>query len=106
MELSKAGLELIKGSRKVLPVLAVGKTYTLQEDMYVRITANGNKKPYSYLTDDAKKHGYDDGKGFGILRKGTKVTCKGITNKNGAVWIQIPSGWIRAVSASRIQYVK
>ena len=88
------------------PTFTVGKTYTLQDNMYVRITANGNKKPYSSLTDDAKKHGYDDGKGFGILRKGTKVTCKGVTNKNGAVWIQIPSGWVCAVSANGKQYVK
>ena len=88
------------------PTFTIGKTYTLQDNMYVRITANGNKKPYNSLTDDAKKHGYDDGKGFGILRKGTKVTCKGVTNKNGAVWIQIPSGWVCAVSANGIQYVR
>ena len=74
--------------------------------MYVRITANGNKKPYDSLTADAKKNGYDDGKGFGILRKRTEVTCKAITTKDGSVWIKIPSGWICAVSPSGIVYVK
>ena len=88
------------------PTFAVGKNYTLQANMYVRITANGNKKPYNSLTNDAKKHGYDDGKGFGILRKGTVVTCKGTATKNGATWMQIPSGWVCALTAAGKEYIK
>ena len=88
------------------PTFTVGKNYTLQDNMYVRIAANGPKKPYIGLTSDARKHGYMDDKGYGILRKGTVVTCKGTETKDGATWMQIPSGWVCALSASGKEYIK
>lgn len=74
----------------------VGKVYTLQANMYVRYKAAGDKKPYSQLTANGKLHAYKDSQGFGILRKGTRVTCKGVSVVDGAVWIDIPSGTVCA----------
>jgi GH25 family lysozyme M1 (1,4-beta-N-acetylmuramidase) len=65
-----------------------GSTYTLLYNMYVRDSANGNKKNYSSFSTNAKKNGYADAYGYGILKKGTKVTCKSVTTlANGSIWI-------------------
>ena len=84
----------------------VGRNYTLQSDMYIRDSANGNKKQFTKLTANAKSHGYADQDGNGILKKGTAVTCKNVQEKDGATWIEIPSGWICAVGASGKVYIK
>lgn len=84
---------------------AVGTTYALTVDLYVRSTANGAKVTYSALTANAKKNGYADSWGHAILKTGTKVTCKAIKDVNGATWMQIPSGWICAKLNEKI-YVK
>lgn len=96
----------IQSTAPAKPTFLVGRDYTLQANMYVRITANGTKKPYNSLTADAKKHGYADDKGFGILKKGTVVTCKGTMIKNGATWMKIPSGWVCAVSVNGKEYIQ
>jgi len=75
----------------------VSRNYTLQSDMYVRDSAGGQKKPFTKLSANAKSNGYADKDGNGILKKGTVVTCKGIQEKDGGVWIKIPSGWICGV---------
>ncbi len=88
------------------PTFEVGKNYKLQANMYVRNNPNGTKKAYTSLTTNAKQNGYADKKGFGILKKGTVVTCKGVTEKDGSIWIRIPSGYVCAVTAGGKIYVK
>ena len=84
----------------------VGKTYTLQSDLYVRDAANGNKIKFDKLTMNAQENGKKDILGYGILKKGTRVTCKGIKIlPNNNEWIKIPSGWICGRNSKNI-YVK
>lgn len=85
----------------------VGKNYTLQANMYVRKTPNGEKLSYSALTADGKAHGYPDGAGKAILKKGTVVTCKGLEKAaGGAIWVKIPSGYVCGISGSGEIYIK
>lgn len=84
----------------------IGKTYILQDNMYIRESANGKKKPFVKLTADAKKHAKQDNEGYGILKKGTKVTCKGTEIKNGGTWMMIPSGYVCAVNINGKVYIK
>lgn len=83
-----------------------GKNYTLQSDMYIRDSAGGKKKKFLQLTTNAKSHGYADEKGYGIIKKGTVVTCKKIeVTSDGEIWMKIPSGCICAIGASGKAYV-
>ena len=84
----------------------VGENYILQANMYVRDSANGKKKLFTKLTVNAKSNGYPDQDGYGILRKGTVVTCKDIQEKDGGVWIKIPSGWICGIGQDKKVYAK
>ena len=79
----------------------VGKVYTLQSDMYVRQTPNGTKIKYDSLTEDGKKNGKFDDEGNAILNKGTRVTCKAMSEN----WMQIPSGWVCAYNSAKT-YIK
>ncbi len=83
-----------------------GTNYVLQNNMYVRDTAAGTKKKYIDLTKNAKAHAYPDNNGDGILKKGTVVTCKGVAEVKGGIWMKIPSGWVCAVSSTGKIYVK
>lgn len=83
-----------------------GRNYILQNNMYIRDAAEGEKKPYLQLTTNAKSHSIKDEEGNGILKKGTVVTCKEVQEKDGATWIEIPSGWICAIGASGKLYIK
>lgn len=87
-----------------LKYYTIGKVYTLQANMYVRKTANGEKTNYSQLSSNAKANGYADANGKGILKKGTKVTCKEVCAVDNQVWIRIPSGWVCGYNGSK-QYV-
>jgi len=101
-----AKTESAAAAKSNLPTYKTGKEYTLQANLYVRKTAAGEKKDYSDLTKDGRKHGYKDGVGKAILRKGTVVTCKG-TQKNGSsMWIKIPSGYICGYTENGTVYVK
>ncbi len=84
----------------------VGKNYTLQANMYVRDSASGNKQLFAKLTANAQNHGYADNDGYGILKKGTVVTCKAVKEKDDGKWIKIPSGWICGVGKSGEVYVE
>ena len=85
----------------------VGRNYTLQANMYVRKTPNGEKLSFSMLTADGKAHGYADGAGKAILKKGTVVTCNGLEKAaGGAIWVKIPSGYVCGISASAEIYIK
>lgn len=75
----------------------VGKVYTLQANMYVRQSPNGEKIKFDSFTEDAKKHGHFDEEGNGILDSGTRVTCKEIAYMGLQTWMRIPSGWVCAV---------
>jgi hypothetical protein len=85
----------------------VGRNYTLQANMYVRKTPNGEKLSFSALTTDGKAHGYADGAGKAILKKGTVVTCNGLEKAaGGAIWVKIPSGYVCGISGSGEIYIK
>ena len=85
----------------------VGRNYTLQANMYVRKTPNGEKLSFSMLTADGKAHGYADGAGKAILKKGTVVTCNGLEKAaGGAIWVKIPSGYVCGISGSGEIYIK
>ena len=85
----------------------VGRNYTLQANMYVRKTPNGEKLSFSELTADGKAHGYPDGAGKAVLKKGTVVTCKGLEKATGgAIWVKIPSGYVCGISGSGEIYIK
>lgn len=83
----------------------VGLTYTLCANLYVRTSPNGEKKPFSEFTKDGKLHGYDDGTG-GLLRKGTKITCQGISIVNKQTWLKCPSGYVCAIGSKGDVYIK
>lgn len=86
-----------------LPSYKVGGTYTLQDNMNVRIghTTSAARVSYSKLTADAKKHSTPDGK----LKKGTKVTVKDVYKSGTSCWVKTPSGWICGYSSNKI-YIK
>lgn len=80
----------------------IGKVYTLQVNLNIRYGAglNFNIKSYKELTPDAKKHCTN--KYTAVLKKGTRVTCKGIYIVDGNTWMQIPSGFICAIYNNKI----
>lgn len=73
----------------------VGKNYTTQVNLNVRDGAGTDKriKDYSELTEDGKKHAYEQEKA--VLKKGTTVTVLAVfIEANGNIWLKIPSGFI------------
>ena len=83
----------------------IGKTYTLQVNLNVRMgagTSYKNKK-YSELTKDGRKHALNISKA--VLKRGTKVTCLKVIIVKDETWIEIPSGFICAKYGDKI-YVK
>lgn len=82
----------------------IGRTYTTMVDhLHVRYSVWGQIKEYAQLTRDGMKHAYSDG----CLKKGTTVTVKEIKkDETGAVWVQIPSGWVCAITAKGEVYIK
>jgi hypothetical protein len=84
---------------------SVGSTYTLLEDMNIRIApkASSAKVGANKWTKDAQKHKTK----AGLLAKGTKVTCKGVVkNSDGSIWLKTPSGYVCAVGSSGKVFVK
>lgn len=80
----------------------VGCTYTVQVNhLHVRWSAGANIKSREELTVDGRKNAFDDG----CLKKGTRVTCKEVVEKDNCVWIKIPSGWCCAVNGKDV-YIK
>lgn len=83
----------------------IGKTYTLQVNLNVRMgagTSYKNKK-YSELTKDGRKHALNISNA--VLKRGTKVTCLKVIKVIDETWLQIPSGFICAKYGEKI-YVK
>ena len=82
-----------------------GVTYITQANLYVRKEPNGEALKMSDLTKNALEHAYDKD-GSAVLKKGTKVTCKEVKKaSDGSTWIQIPSGWICAISKDGKVYI-
>lgn len=84
------------------PKYKVGVTYVTTANLFVRCEPKGEKKLLSELSVNGKAHSYNDGTGHAILKKGTKVTCKGITTIGKQIWMQIPSGYICANDNGKI----
>lgn len=82
-----------------------GIVYTTQQDLYVRDNPDGNKIKFEKLTDNAKQHAKKDIFGYAILKKGTRVTCKGISVTPTCIWMKIPSGWICSRNSKNIYVV-
>ena len=79
------------------------RVYTLTSDLYVRDAPDGNKVKFDNLTMNAQEHAKKDLFGYGILKKGTRVTCQGLKLfPNNNEWIKIPSGWICARNSKHI----
>ena len=70
----------------------IGQNYTLQVNLNVRNGAGifNRKLSKLELTKNAQIHSDV----FGVLKKGTIVTCLETKNLGSDIWIRIPSGWI------------
>lgn len=105
-DLTKYDTRVVGGTPVKENKFVIGKNYTLQANMYVRDAPDGNKKQYIQLTTNAKSHALKQTDESAVLKKGTMVTVKDVADKNGAIWVKIPSGWVCAVSVSGTIYVK
>lgn len=85
------------------PTYTIGNTYTLLVNLNVRTGAGTNysKKKKSALTANAQKHATSSG----VLKKGTRVTCKQVKTVGSNIWIKIPSGWVAAYYNGKV-YIK
>lgn len=94
----------MKVENKIQSDYIVGNTYTTKVDLNVREGAGTNykKKDFDDLTFNAQQHSY---KRTGVLKKGTKVTCKDIIINNNEIWIKIPSGYVCANYKGKV-YIK
>ena len=88
----------VEPAKPMQPAYKEGQTYITNVNLFVRCEPKGEKKLLSELSVNAKLHAYNDGNGYGILKKGTKVTCKGITVVGNQTWMKIPSGYICAIN--------
>lgn len=90
--IKKAGSQQEK---EFTPLYEVGKIYTLQVELKVRVAAGTGSatKSYSQLTADGKRHDKDKD---GCLDAGTQVTCQAVQTVGKDIWIKAPSGWMAA----------
>lgn len=74
----------------------LGRVYTLNVDLCVRVGAGTNyrRKSYLELTKNAKENAYKQL--TAVLKKGTRVTCQGIYIDGKNIWLKIPSGFVAA----------
>lgn len=81
----------------------IGKVYTTHVDLNVRVGAGTNyrKKNYNELSINAQSNAYKTG----VLKKGTKVTCKKVIINNDEIWLEIPSGYVCAKYKGK-EYIK
>lgn len=93
------------GDNSVDNYFKVGKTYTLQVDLNVRVGAGKNNriKYHSELTDDGRKHAYNQIEA--VLKEGTRVTCLETKIINDEIWLRIPSGWVAGIYKGK-EYIK
>ena len=81
----------------------IGQNYTLQVNLNVRNGAGiyNRKLNKLELTKNAQIHSDV----FGVLKKGTIVTCLETKNLGSDIWLRIPSGWIAGYYGGK-KYVK
>ena len=86
------------------PKYEVGKTYTLQEDMNVRVSPNKTAKlvAKSKWSKDALRHRNSKG----MLIKGTRITVKEVKTVDKAIWVKSPTGWMCAVGSTGHIFIK
>lgn len=60
-------------------------------------------KKYKDLTNDGKKHAYNQN--YACLKKGTKVTCLEVKTENNNIWLRIPSGFVAGFYNNK-EYIK
>ncbi len=91
-------------ARSKAPTFTVGKTYTLQTELRVRVNAGTDyrAKKHAELTTDGKNNDKDKD---GSLDAGTKVSCKQVKIVGDDMWIQTPSGWLAAYYKGNV-YIK
>lgn len=80
----------------------IGKTYTLNTDLYIREQPFGEKMKFSCITENAQNNSRFDDYGNAILKKGSRVTCKALSEQTNSKWMLIPSGWICCVEAGKV----
>lgn len=75
----------------------VGNVYTLLVNLNVRFEPDISCaiKRYDDLTEDGKKHCTNTE--LAVLKRGTRVTCKGIVKNGNNIWMKIPSGYVAAL---------
>lgn len=83
----------------------IGRTYTLQANMYVRVKPAGDKVKHELLTENGKEHAEEQPDGAAIMSRGTRVTCKECVAHDGAWWIKTPSGYICAIDKNGKVYI-
>lgn len=103
--LQKYDTGIVTPAPQIVEGYEIGKTYTTQQDLYIRDAANGVKIDWFSITKNAQLNAFTDAEGFSILRKGTRVTCKAIKKVGSCIWMNIPSGWICAKNSTNT-YIK
>lgn len=101
---TKSGGESIVSSGITVPTYVVGKIYTTQVELKVRIGPGTNypAKSHNQLTADGQKHDVDKD---GAIDAGTKVTCKQVSHDGADIWINTPSGWLAAYYKGEIYII-
>ena len=103
--LDNAGKKKKKTKKAAIGKYEIGKTYTLQENMNVRIgySVSSPRIGVNKWTKEAQAHATKNG----LLKKGTKVTVKDLyKSPKGEIWVKTPSGWICAKSANGAIHIK
>lgn len=86
----------------IIPKYKMCKNYVTTSDLYIRDFPDGAKVKFECITENAKAHSFFDEFGNAILKKGTTVTCLGLSVEKNSTWIKIPSGWICAENSSKV----
>ena len=87
-----------------VPLWEVGQTYTTQQNLNIRKEPDGEFVSWDDISDNAKEHS-EDQDGHPVLKKGTRVTVKGIEERGSTTWLQIPSGWICGKNSKNIYVI-
>ena len=103
---SASGTPEVPDDPDVKPYYKKGAVYTTSVNLYIRYLPGGIKKKMYQITANAKINSYQDQYGDAILRAGTRVTCLDVVNDGKSVWLEIPSGYICAITSSGKIYVK
>lgn len=86
-------------------VYAAGNNYTLKANLNVRHGAGLDhpRKMKNELTAGGQKHATNSK--YGVLKKGTIVTCKAVIKEGNNIWLEIPSGYVCAKQGDKVWIV-